>query len=190
MREGISGRIPRYDPGVYVYASDGRLLFARGLHSRLPTDGPANGCTRMRWVLRGRGAVEAAERELSNILIRHRVKQHSIASGCLFVLGFVLLVVPVIGWIIGPPLIIGGTLGMIFPATAYSILSPREYEALLRPVSYRVRNCYVDVVCPHCGISWTKGEEAFCFDSNPEGLDCAFCKHRVIRNEDVLSAQA
>jgi hypothetical protein len=141
-------------------------------------------------VLRGRGAVEVAERELSKILIRHRVKQHFIASGCLFVLGFVLLIVPVVGWIMGIVLVIGGALGMIFPAAAYSILSRQEYEALLRPVSYRVRNCYVDVVCPHCGISWTKGEEAFCFDSNPEGLDCAFCNHRVIRNGDVLTAQA
>ena len=176
--------------GVYVYAIDGRLLLARGLHSRPPTGIPANGRTTMRWVLRGRGAVEAAERELSNILLRHRVKQHLIASSCLFVLGFVLLIVPVIGWIIGPFLIIGGALGMIFPATAYAILSRQGYEALLRPVSYRVRNCYVDVVCPHCGISWTKGEEAFCFDSNPEGLDCAYCKHRVIRNGDVLTAQA
>jgi hypothetical protein len=175
---------------VYVYAIDGRLLLARGLHSRPPTGVPGNGRTTMRWVLRGRGAVEAAERELSNILLRHRVKQHLIASSCLFVLGFVLLIVSGIGWIIGPFLIIGGALGMIFPATAYSILSRQEYEALLRPVSYRVRNCYVDVVCPHCGISWTKGEEAFCFDSNPEGLDCAYCKHRVIRNGDVLTAQA
>ncbi|HTG17219.1 MAG TPA: hypothetical protein VK747_18350 [Blastocatellia bacterium] len=175
---------------VYVYATEGRLLLARGLHSRPPTDIPAGGRTTMRSVLRGRGAVEAAERELSKILIRHRVKQHFIASGCLFVLGFVLLIVPVVGWIMGIVLVIGGALGMIFPAAAYSILSRREYEALLRPVSYRVRNCYVDVVCPYCGISWTKGEEAFCFDSNPEGLDCAFCNHRVIRNGDVLTAQA
>jgi hypothetical protein len=175
---------------VYVYATDGRLLLGRGLCSRPPPEIPASGKTTMRWVLRGRGAVEAAERELSKILIRHRVKQHSIASGCLFVLGLVFLLVPVIGWIIGLFLIIGGALGMIFPATAYSILSRQEYEALLRPVSYRVRNCYVDVVCPHCGISWTKGEEGFCFDSNPEGLDCVFCNRRVIRIGDVLTAQA
>jgi hypothetical protein len=164
--------------GLHILLIRGRIVQAQGMNSSTVEMQPA---------FVGDKAIQEASRQMAAILVNHQAKSNSGFWGCAFMAGCLLLLIPVIGWIIGAVLIALSIIGFFSPVIAYRIVDAKEYNKLIDLVNVRARNAFVSVTCPHCKTPWTKSDEAYCFDSDPEGLDCDYCKKRIIRNGDRLS---
>ena len=130
--------------------------------------------------------LQTAEKEMLKLLMKAEGRSTEGAAGCMFVSGFLLLLVPVIGWIIGPICILMAIVGGIAPQTAFKVFFSQDYNRLQAVARYAVRNAYFDLKCPACGASWTPLGEAFYFLKNPEGIDCGVCKKRIVRKAGGL----
>jgi hypothetical protein len=107
--------------------------------------------------------------------------------GCGVLAGFLLLVIPIIGWIIGILLILSSSLVLIAPRHMLRWIAKEEWEKLREKAQFASRNTYANVSCPACGAYFTDNKSAFFFLSDPEGINCGVCNSRIIRRGGRLS---
>lgn len=170
---------------VEILENGGRIITAVGLSPSLTARSGKS--YEMNKAFPTEDDVQAAHQQLHKMLRTSDAKSVSGVSGCIFISGFVLLLIPIIGWIIGPIFIIAGILSFIFPTTMSGILDREAAEKLRTDVMIRVRNCYHNLTCLYCSTPLTRKNEGFCFYADPEGFDCPFCNGRLIRNGNRLS---
>lgn len=133
------------------------------------------------------GSEPDVENQYLRMFIAQQSKSTSMASGCAFVAGFVLLLIPVIGWFLGPVFILLSIMGLVAPRAMFKWASGVQFNALQQNAHAAARNAYFNVSCPACGTSWTGPKSAFYFLTDPEGIDCGICKKRIVRRGDQLS---
>lgn len=134
------------------------------------------------------GVEPVIERQFIDAFVHTRAKATHAGSGCAFVTGFVALLIPIVGWIIGPMLIVASVFWLIAPRLAYKWIQKEEFAQLQRTAHAAARNSYFNLKCPSCGAPWASGKTVFFFLADPEGVDCDVCKRRVVRNGDHFSA--
>jgi hypothetical protein len=166
---GVNGRLL----SVEWYQSD-------GIPAPVETDGPVRAFSSPRELAR-------AERELLHLLVKGEGRSTAGGAGCLFVSGFLLLLVPVIGSMIGPPVIFMGLSALLLPTQAFKLFFREDYNRLKAMAHYAVRNAYLNLHCPSCGAPWTSPYWVCFFLKDPEEIDCGVCNRRIVRKGDDLT---
>lgn len=127
------------------------------------------------------------EAEMEAQYVRFFIDEIKGLCGCSFLAGFVLLLIPVIGWITGLILILSSSLVLIAPKYMLKWLAKEDWDKLRKKATFASQNTYANVSCPSCGAYFTDEKTAFFFLSDPEGIDCSVCKNRIIRRKGRLS---
>ena len=110
-------------------------------------------------------------------------KPKGFASG-FFLWGLVVFVlIPFVGWCLGPLL-------MVAAFTDGKSPERRARERGERDAQFRreAENSYLKVTCPRCNCRLVAEDSCLVFYSDPAGINCTVCGTRLIRRGDMLAA--
>ncbi len=97
--------------------------------------------------------------------------------------GFLIMFIPVVGYIAGPLMVLSGLLAMFAPKTFEQILDREAYARAWQQAAMKAANTYLDAQCPVCRaslgtISWKDGSDG--------SIECPGCRSKSLRIGDRL----